>query len=61
MPVRKLEKSIGIGKPGSNLCLLDLQYLPGHENSKATMDIYAKVKYNKPEEVVSVVNAALSQ
>lgn len=38
-----------------------VQYLAGHENSKTTMDIYAKVKYNKPEELVSVVNAALSQ
>ena len=26
--------------------------------SKTTMDIYAKVKYNKPEELSSVVNAA---
>jgi len=24
-----------------------VQYLAGHENSKVTMDIYAKVKYNK--------------
>lgn len=38
-----------------------VQYLAGHENSKTTMDIYAKVKYNKPEELVSVVNAALGQ
>lgn len=37
-----------------------VQYLAGHENSKTTMDIYAKVKYNKPEELVSVVNAALN-
>lgn len=37
-----------------------VQYLAGHENSKTTMDIYAKVKYNKPEELVSVVNAAFS-
>ena len=28
-----------------------VQYLAGHENSKTTMDIYAKVKYNKPEEL----------
>ncbi len=27
-----------------------VQYLAGHENSKTTMDIYAKVKYNKPEQ-----------
>ena len=36
-----------------------VQYLAGHENSKTTMDIYAKVKYNKPEELFGVVNQAL--
>ena len=36
-----------------------VQYLAGHENSKTTMDIYAKVKYNKPEELFYVVNQAL--
>ncbi len=36
-----------------------VQYLAGHENSKTTMDIYAKVKYNKPEEIRSVINEAL--
>ena len=36
-----------------------VQYLAGHENSKVTMDIYAKVKYNKPEQLSSVVNQAL--
>ena len=35
-----------------------VQYLAGHENSKTTMDIYAKVKYNKSEELSGVVNAA---
>lgn len=38
-----------------------VQYLAGHENSKTTMDIYAKVKYNKPEELLSVVNGAFHQ
>lgn len=38
-----------------------VQYLAGHENSKTTMDIYAKVKYNKPEELFAVVNDALRQ
>ena len=38
-----------------------VQYLAGHENSKTTMDIYAKVKYNKPEELFCVVNEALHQ
>ena len=37
-----------------------VQYLAGHENSKVTMDIYAKVKYNKPEQLSAVVNDALS-
>ena len=32
-----------------------------HENSKTTMDIYAKVKYNKPEELFDVVNQAFIQ
>lgn len=36
-----------------------VQYLAGHENSKTTMDIYAKVKHNKPEELIGVVNRAL--
>ena len=35
-----------------------VQYLAGHENSKITMDIYAKVKYNKPDELQEVVNKA---
>lgn len=38
-----------------------VQYLAGHENSKTTMDIYAKVKYNKPEQLSGVVNAAFRQ
>lgn len=38
-----------------------VQYLAGHENSKTTMDIYAKVKYNKPDELLNVVNAAFGQ
>lgn len=36
-----------------------VQYLAGHVNSKTTMDIYAKVKYNKPEELFNVANQAL--
>lgn len=38
-----------------------VQYLAGHENSKTTMDIYAKIKYNKPKELLGVVNAAFGQ
>ena len=35
-----------------------VQYLAGHENSKVTMNIYAKVKYNRPSELAAVVNSA---
>ncbi len=38
-----------------------VQYLAGHQNSKITMDIYAKVKYNRPEEVVRAMDCAFSQ
>ncbi len=37
-----------------------VQYLAGHKRSKTTMDIYAKVKYNKPDALSSVVNTALN-
>ena len=37
-----------------------VQYLAGHENSKITMDIYAKVKYNRPEVLSSIVNQAFA-
>ncbi len=37
-----------------------VQYLAGHENSKITMDIYAKVKYNQPEEVVVALGSAFA-
>lgn len=38
-----------------------VQYLAGHKNSKITMDIYAKVKYNKPKELAAAVNSAFGQ
>lgn len=38
-----------------------VQYLAGHENSKTTMDIYAKIKYNKPQELLGIVNTAFHQ
>lgn len=38
-----------------------VQYLAGHEKSKITMDIYAKVKYNRPEALGAVINRAFSQ
>jgi integrase len=38
-----------------------VQYLAGHESSKITMDIYAKVKYNRPEEVAKALDGAFAQ
>ncbi len=35
-----------------------VQYLAGHENSRITMDIYAHVTYNRPEDIISKVNSA---
>ena len=37
-----------------------VQYLAGHESSKITMDIYAKVKYNRPAEVAKLLKGAFS-
>ena len=37
-----------------------VQYLAGHENSKITMDIYAKVKYNKPDELAGILDGAFT-
>lgn len=37
-----------------------VQYLAGHENSKITLDIYAKVKYNNPEMLSTIVNKAFA-
>lgn len=38
-----------------------VQYLAGHESSKITMDIYAKVKYNKPDELAGTLGGAFAQ
>ena len=38
-----------------------VQYLAGLENSKTTMDIYARGTYNKLEELFDVVNRALAK
>ena len=37
-----------------------VQYLAGHENSRITMDIYAKVKYNRPDDVVKAMTSAFA-
>lgn len=38
-----------------------VQYLAGHKNSKITMDIYAKVKYNRPDMTYAAVCQAFSK
>lgn len=38
-----------------------VQYLAGHESSKITMDIYAKAKYNRPDELVGALTGAFEQ
>ena len=38
-----------------------VQYLAGNESIKITMDIYAKVKYNRPDELVRTMGNAFSQ
>ena len=38
-----------------------VQYLAGHENSRITMDIYAKVKYNRPEEIAAAMKNTFSK
>ena len=35
-----------------------VQYLAGHEKSKTTLDIYAHLTYNKPEQIIAKVKAA---
>ncbi len=37
-----------------------VQYLAGHESSKITMDIYAKVKYNKPDELAGALEGVFT-
>ena len=37
-----------------------VQYLAGHQNSKITMDIYAKVKYNKADELAEAMRGAFA-
>ena len=38
-----------------------VQYLAGHESSKITMDIYAKVKYNRPDDAVKAMTCAFAE
>ena len=38
-----------------------VQYLAGHESSKITIDIYAKVKYNRPDQLVRTMGSAFAQ
>lgn len=35
-----------------------VQYLAGHEHAKVTLDIYAHLTYNKPEDIIDKINKA---
>ena len=35
-----------------------IQYLAGHENIKITMDVYARIKYNRPEDIAPQITKA---
>lgn len=37
-----------------------VQYLAGHESSRITMDIYAKVKYNRPDQLAGILDSAFA-
>ena len=38
-----------------------VQYLAGHKSSKITMDIYARVKYNRPNELGNILGDAFAK
>lgn len=38
-----------------------VQYLAGHCNSRVTLDVYSHVKYNRPEELSSMINSAFKE
>lgn len=38
-----------------------VQYLAGHERAKITLDIYAHLTYNRPEEILGKVNLAFAE
>ena len=37
-----------------------VQYLAGHEKAKITMDIYAHLTYNRPQDIIGKINRAFS-
>ena len=61
--VKLCEREWGWKKPTTYTVLRKLceRGIFQNENSKTTMDIYAEVKYNKPEALFEVVNDALHQ
>ena len=48
------------GKRWSDTTRIIYMDLAGHESSKITMDIYAKVKYNRPEQLAGVLEDAFA-
>ena len=44
----------------ANVDVKTVQYLAGHEHAKITLDIYAHLTYNRPEDLADKVNRAFS-
>lgn len=42
----------------SGMDIKSVQYLAGHKKSKITLDIYAHLVYNRPEDIIHIINAA---
>ena len=38
-----------------------VQYLAGHKNSNITVDVYAKVKYNRPEDLADILDDVFAE
>ena len=38
-----------------------VQYLAGHKSSKITMDVYAKVKYNNPDDLADILDEVFAE
>lgn len=47
--------------PLAGVDIKTVQYLAGHERAKITLDIYAHLTYNRPEEILEKVNAAFGE
>lgn len=60
-PENKLDQLIMRIKFFEQVDIKTVQYLAGHEKSKTTLDIYAHLAYNKPEDTITKVRKAFGQ